>query len=825
MGLIGFTLTVACVHEKQGPPIVLLDDGVAVEMRLSPFSLVIRNGVGEAILATLTEGGDSPYGTPAASVDRPDYESQLITGWDSYRAVERPWHRSRVARLVERSDGRAVVLFEGDEFRLRLEVQVGPRRVDLTSQADSLVAAELPGLEGTRSGISFSLAEQERFFGLGERFGTVQHRGWSYYSWAEELGLGDGEDVPIAMDNPWPNGPSMTGFPVPWLISNRGYAVHLNTTYRTEFHLGSERTDAWRVAVNHAAFEMTVYVEESPLGLIDAFTRDTGRPLVPAPWVFGPRRRVSAWNEVDGRQEYELLRARQVPTTAIDDATHMLPHNAHVGVEESRRNWIDTLHGKGFKVMAYNNPYVSTVNERIAEEYAHGVEQGLFVLDQESAPAETLLISGSLQTIVTIDLTNPTGVQWFQDLLRRSLDLGYDGWMHDFGEYVERDWRFFDGRRGDELHNLFPLLSARAAFEVMSQERPDDFLFFVRSGYTGAQQYVPAVWGGDPEATFDNSQGLPAQLRGGLNLGMSGAPYWGSDISGFKCFTNAPRDKEVYLRWAQLGAVSPIMMDQNACATAGGQGEKWTLWSDEETTAVYGEMARLHTRLQPYFLTLAHEAHRTGAPLMRHPFLLYPDEPAAWEVEDAFFLGPSLFVAPVVRRGERTRSVWLPPGAYVDLDDYRVYHGGSEVEVPAPLVKLPLLLVDGQLVPMWDASIETLAPATDAEVVTLDDVKDRLDVIAALRPGVTAVMSLTDGTLLTASRNGPQGTHSQLQLVEAHEVFDCPSCYAIEEPGEVTRVRLTTPYTDSFSSHVQGVTVNHSGGSAFRVRWDLLLID
>ena len=75
---------------------------------------------------------------------------------------------------------------------------------------------------------------------------------------------------------------------------------------------------------------------------------------------------------------------------------------------------------------------------------------------------------------------------------------------------------------------------------------------------------------------------------------MSGAPYWGSDISGFKCFTtDGPRDKEVYLRWVQFGAVSPIMMDQNACYTVSGHQPKWTLWSDAETVALTDD-ARQH---------------------------------------------------------------------------------------------------------------------------------------------------------------------------------------------------------------------------------------
>ena len=407
--------------------------------------------------------------------------------------------------------------------------------------------------------------------------------------------------------------------------------------------------------------------------------------------------------------------------------------------------------------------------------------------------------------------------------MRRSLDLGYDGWMHDFGEYIDRKWVFADGRRGDQMHNLYPVLSARVTWELMQRERPDDFLFFVRSGYTGTQQYTPAVWGSDPEATFDPVQGLPAQLRGGLNLGLSGVPYWGSDISGFKCITSDPRDKDVYLRWGQLGAVSPIMMEQNACSNPLGNRDKWSLWSDEETWTVYGAAARLHTRLQPYFLVLARRAHTSGEPLMQHPFLRFPGEPEAWQTDDAFFLGPALYAAPVVERGATVREVWLPPGRYVDWDDYTVHEGGARVVVPAPLDKLPLFLVAGEMVPLWDENIDTLAPATEASVVTVDDVRDRLDVVATLAPGDHVTMVLEDGTRLEARRHALDGGNpAGLSAAGASEMTHCALCYRASAPGDVERLQLNSDASAAATLRLGDVEASHIARRARRVRWDLL---
>jgi alpha-glucosidase (family GH31 glycosyl hydrolase) len=469
-----------------------------------------------------------------------------------------------------------------------------------------------------------------------------------------------------------------------------------------------------------------------------------------------------------------------------------------------------------------------------AKDFQFGSQNGFFLLDAQGHVGSTFFISGEPQTIATVDLTNDAAVSWFQSLLQRTLDFGYDGWMHDFGEYVQRSWTAHDGSSGEVLHNRFPVLSAKSAFEFLERVRPNDYLFFVRSGGSGTQQFVPAVWGGDAEATFDDTQGIPSALRSGLNLGMSGVPYWGSDGTGFKCLTNYPRDKEVYLRWAELMAVSPIMMHQNACSNPVHPGQtKWTLWSDDETTATYAAMARLHTRLQPYFEVLAQEAHDTGVPLMRHPFLTNPDEIRARDVDGAFFLGSSLFVAPVVRRGERIKTTWLPPGRYVDVDDGTIYLGDSDsdVDIDAPLDKLPLLLVENRLVPMLDSAIETLAevppdaPANPSYTspVTPSMVADRLDVMAAIGPGGSAHMRLTDGTELAIE---PTAQPNESDLVDGagdgHDMQDCARCVARDAKGTTARLRANGSVAHQDEIVVDGLRLSSSGGPARRVRWTIL---
>ena len=791
--------------------------GISVEVATEPFAIAVRNAQGDPVLQVYE--GEGAYGVVAATVDEPSFEPQIVPGWDGYRAREGAYVTAGRAELAETEEDRVTVRFAG-ELSASMTIRVADGRARFEVETAELVP-HTPGGQHTKASVAFQLADDEQFFGLGERTSTVNHRGWTLYNWAEEGGVGQGEGAAPGAMNPFPNGVSMTNFPVPVVHSSAVYLLHLDTTYRSEFHLGSERDDAWRIAVNRNAFAFTVYADANPMKNLDAYAEDTGRPLIPAPWVFGPRRRLSLGDEAFGEPEWQILRRRGVPTTSLDDNVHFLPDLSHVGREDILRDWVQTVHDNGFKVMAYNNPYVSSSLARAADDFAFGAENDLFLKDASGRIAETALISGNLQAIATIDLTTDEGQAWFQSLLKRTVDFGYDGWMHDFGEYVGRRWRAADGRWGDELHNVFPVLSAKAAHDLLQRERRDDFHFHVRSGYAGTQQYVPAVWNGDPEATFDPTQGLPASLYQGVNIAMSGIPYWGSDISGFKCYTDDPRDKEVYLRWAQLGAVSPIMQSQSACANVTGRRQKWTLWSDDETVEVYGAMARLHTRLQPYFSLLAREAHETGAPLMRHPFLLFPENSSAWQVQEAFFLGDAIYAAPVVHRGVRERTVWLPPGRYLDWNENRVYDGDQIVVVPAPLARLPLFLRENRIVPMLDPSIETLAEATVPDVVTPSKVSDRLDAVAFMNGG-DAARTLENGVELRIETVDDPGAEVPMGFVASTEMLSCAQCFQETEiSAGVHRVQINSALSTEAEIRFGGLRLFHRSPIPVRVRWDV----
>jgi alpha-glucosidase (family GH31 glycosyl hydrolase) len=296
-------------------------------------------------------------------------------------------------------------------------------------------------------------------------------------------------------------------------------------------------------------------------------------------------------------------------------------------------------------------------------------------------------------------------------MLQRMLtETGYDGWMHDFGEYTPRDAVFADGRTGEEIRNLYPTLYQQTGAEACRAAKPD-FAFFVRSGYVGSNRWAPAAWPGDQHTDWSWDRGLPGIIPAALSVGICGTNTWGPDIGGFFDAydgSNAAESTELWIRWCQLGALTPIMRDHlgpKRMTTPGAI----DMWSNGQTVDTWRRFARFHNALVPYLYAYAARAHATGEPTMRHLVLRYPDQPEALRQDHQYLLGDELLVAPVVEPGAATRRVWFPPGTWYGFWDDAVFEGPGYRDVPAPIATIPLFARAGSVVPLTTRPVTTLA--------------------------------------------------------------------------------------------------------------------
>ncbi|HSQ64094.1 MAG TPA: TIM-barrel domain-containing protein [Polyangiaceae bacterium] len=769
----------------------------SVEVQTSPFALVVRDKDGNVLLESAPAQADGPYAPLAITHNTDLSTTPLITGWDYYKGEDGPWTHVSTVRSVHNDGATTTIgLDTGLADQPSMTVTITSDGIGVRIAAAMDPAADAGDQTINRVSMAFVLHDDDpnaptpgvgdHFFGLGERFVGADQRGQSRYMWVEDrFGSEDSTQSPT----PTALQANETYIPIPWMMDPRGFGMLQHTTFRTRYHLGDEASDAFRVEASEPKIDFSVFASADPKKLVQALTDVTGRaPEVPD-WIFAPRRRADL-PQTTLDAEIDKLRANHVPTTAIDTALHYLPSG--IGTTDAKAATAD-IHARGFKAIAYFCPFVDITYSPV---YDDAVANGYLVKHADGTP---YVIFNIPRQEGIVDFTNPAAVTWYQGLLKQALDDGWDGWMYDFAEYVPQDAVMFNGMTGFEAHDLYPVLYQKAAHDLLEQLRPKDYLFFVRSGYAGTSGNVPMVWAGDEDTSFSLGKGLPSVLAAALNLGMSGVPFWGSDISGYHYLYCPPPDKELYLRWTEVGALSGEMHDENEGAGSEPVSARWQIWDDQESTDTYAKWARLHTQLVPYFRVAADEARATGVPIMRHLYLDYPKDPNVYALTDEYMLGPSLLAAPVVQQGAVTRTVYLPDAEYYDFFSGARVTGGGNVTVDAPLDDAPVFAKIGAIIPMLSPDVETLVPATDGSGVV--SLADRADVLyLEIFAGNSTQIVLGDGTTIAQTAPAaafdvqpPVAKNATLvQAALASDLATCDACWLDDPTSRTLSVTIKT---------------------------------
>lgn len=548
--------------------------------------------------------------------------------------------------------------------------------------------------------LNLSFRAQPPFFGLGERFGGVRVDGI-------KTTLRTTDRFGQASDHNW------TYVPVPFLWSPHGIGVYFDTTWPSTFDLTQSDDSQFAVELDGGSSDCYFIVDRTPKAMIEDYTSLTGRTPLPPPWTFGVWinvakgvRDLGAFYHDSALDEARRLRDTRIPVSALwtqdllDESLNVGWSLWTAGYYPNPAQYADDLHRLGFKALVYTNPWVKTILSpfRTANPlYEEGRRNGDFVLDEAGAISSVPIIEDIATS--NIDFTRPEAARWWGSLKARTVrDEHFDGWMEDFGEQIQDSDRFWDGKTGLEIANLYPLLYHKISYESAHRVRAD-IVEFSRSGYAGSQSYTPVLWGGDQFPTWDMKIGMPSLVSAGITAGLAGFGIWGPDIQ------SAGRSRELWIRWMEFGALCPVMRDHKWNEPKGAV----DLWFDADTTKLFRRYAQLHISLFPYLYTYAKEAADTGVPIIRHLMLEYPDDPAAWRTENEYLLGAHILVAPVIAAGATSRSLYVPPGQWINYWTNAAVKGGGQTEVAAPLDQIPLLIRAGSVLPLIDPDTQTLA--------------------------------------------------------------------------------------------------------------------
>jgi alpha-D-xyloside xylohydrolase len=496
----------------------------------------------------------------------------------------------------------------------------------------------------------------------------------------------------------------------PFHQSSAGYGMLVDGTQPGTYDIGATDPEVLDVRFAGAAVSFHVFFGDHPT-ILHEYTELTGRAPVPPDYVFRHWRGRDEF-PVGPTEEYEGV---ELNAELADELRHYdeldLPPP---GVFHLDRPWGTGPEGYGqleFDPERWGD--AQGMLQLLQDRGSHPwVWISNWAIGQRGREARRLgyLAPGSDRAI---DFTNPDAAQWYRDGLTDFLASPegslVDGFFIDRGDEPdvpsEHDDVYADGRRGDEVHNAYPVLMQENVRQVLDEARPDDGFAIARAAYTQTQRYV-ATWGGDthsrngfqlpevPATGTSTDLGLRSVLVSMQRAAFMGLPFWGSDIGGYSEFS----DREVYARWIQVGALSPLMRFHGK-----GSDLPWDMPTeprdDAEMTDIYRRFILLHESLVPYLVGLAQEAHDTGLTPVRPLAFRWPDETRAGDAWDEWLLGDDLLVAPVWRRGDRARRVWFPPGRWVDVFDRdTVVEGPTTRRVRAPLDELPLYAAEGSTV-------------------------------------------------------------------------------------------------------------------------------
>lgn len=549
-----------------------------------------------------------------------------------------------------------------------------------------IVNREWKGLRGGdwRLTVRFEPSDGERIFGMGQ----YQTRCLDMKGCVLELAQRNGQ------------------VSIPFAVSSMGYGFLWNCPAVGRAVFGNNMTE-WTA---EAAREMDFWIVagDSPREIVAKFTAVSGR----APFL--PKDYLGFWQcKLRYRTQDEVLsvarRYRELGihlSVIVIDFFHWI-RQGDWGFDPEYwpdpKAMCDELHAMGTKVMVSVWPSVDKKSVHFQEMQDRGL-----LVRTERGTNQTYDFSGDC---ITFDATNPEAREYIwrvcsENYAKYGIDMFWlDNAEPDYNVYDWENYRYWLGP-ALSCSNIYPKLYSKAFYDGMKAAGRKEIVSLTRSGWTGSQKLGAVLWNGDVQSTWECLEDAVSQ---GVGMGLSGIPWWNTDIGGFM-YGNPedPEFVELLERWFEFAVFTPIMrlhgdrephdtppLCKDAQQDYGGgylyTGRPNEIWSyGGDAQKIFEKQIRLRESLIPYIETLSREAAETGAPLMRAMFFEFPDDGRCWALRDQYMFGSEYLVAPVLRPGVTARDVYLPAGKWLCVTDGKSYSGGGTVSAPAPADGIPV---------------------------------------------------------------------------------------------------------------------------------------
>ena len=537
----------------------------------------------------------------------------------------------------------------------------------------------------------FKSSAEEHFFGGGEQYSHFDLKGKYVPMFSEEQGLGRGDQPITRIANiAGAGGNEFTTYTaIPFVLSTNNRGFFIKNTERSAFDLTQDNSITLMSRSNQ--LKGFIWTGKSPLHIIEQYTFETGRmPQLPD-WAYG------TWLGLQGGKEKALDLIRKCenhnnPVTAIWIQDWVGKRKTRFGSQlwwnwnpdeksyPGFKNFCKELNQKNIKVLGYINSFLA--NEGPMFELAK--EKGYFV---KNAKGEDYEIATAGFPAYLIDLTNPEAYNWLKEVIKTNLiGNGLSGWMADYAEWLPFDAVLHSGEDAASYHNQYPVDWVKLNREAIQETNNEGkIVFFNRAGYGYSNKYSTLFWEGDQMNSWQKNDGLPSAILALNSSGISGISLNHSDIGGYTTvklpFIKYIRSQELNFRWMEANAFTPIYRTH--------EGLKPELnnqfYSDSISLAFFAKMGRLHYSLKEYFAFLNKEATEKGIPVIRHPYLCYPNDANTYDLKYQFMVGNDLLVLPVIEEGANTVNGYFPKGEWENIWTGEIINSKGYHPVVAPL--------------------------------------------------------------------------------------------------------------------------------------------
>lgn len=519
------------------------------------------------------------------------------------------------------------------------------------------------------------LQNVERIYGFGDKRAAMDQRG---------------QRIEIVNRDAFASESNQSYKSIPFYMSSAGYGLFFHNYRPSTFDVGASAKS--RLQLKASGGEMDFYVFVGPMkGILSQFTELTGRPAMLPLWAFGYHQGKASYQGREGLDVGRQMRQRKLPFDVIyyDAFDQQATSKAFIdALWERYRGRLTVGFGMPMFGTWHGNEDSALLNDLAA--------RGFLMVDRNNRPAigrdtnvedvENKSSVAYLDYFSERAVDHVFAVKW-TDALKNGAILG----MVDFGEmdHVRNaDQKFWPstGMSVAQTRNLFGLVYPLAVVNGVLDRIGGRSTGMVRPGFAGSQR-LGWTTTGDSVPTYANFR---AHTRAMLNLTLSGFSNVGQDIGGW----DGKSEDILYARWFGAATFYPFMWSH-------GKGDHEPYSHGEAVENAARSFLNLRYRLIPYLYSLHELAHRTGVPVIRPLHLVEPQDAAGFRIDDQFFVGDDILVAPLFN-DDGDRKLYLPKGTWYDLfGERQPVQGGETIERESvPLDRVPAYVRAGSVIPL-----------------------------------------------------------------------------------------------------------------------------